>query len=88
MNANEDVSISANGKLDVNVGKEASLNFDSTVGISAKDNLTVSSKEYMNEADKISVVSDGKLALEGAAVTRVAGKGVEIQGKSNKLELP
>lgn len=88
LNADEDVSISANGKLDVNVGKEASMNFDSTVGVSAKDNLTVSSKEYMNEADKISVVSDGKLALEGAAVTRVAGKGVEIQGKSNKLELP
>lgn len=87
LNAQEDISITADGKLDVNIAKEGELKFDKAK-VDVNNSLEVLSKEYQNESDEIAVISKGKLTLDGKKTTKLSGKKVEIQGSSNKLELP
>ena len=87
LNAKEDINIVADGKLDMSIGKEGDLKFDK-LKVDANNSLDVLSKKYQNESDEISVVSNGKMTLNGKNTTKLKGKKVEIQGSSNKLELP
>jgi len=87
LNAKEDINIVADGKLDMSIGKEGDLKFDK-LKVDANNSLDVLSKKYQNESDEISVISNGKMTLNGKNTTKLKGKKVEIQGSSNKLELP
>ena len=87
LNAKEDINIVADGKLDMSIGKEGDLKFDK-LKVDANNSLDVLSKKYQNESDEISVVSNGKMTFNGKNTTKLKGKKVEIQGSSNKLELP
>ena len=87
LNAKEDINIVADGKLDMSIGKEGDLKFDK-LKVDVNNSLDVLSKKYQNESDEISVVSNGKMTLNGKNTTKLKGKKVEIQGSSNKLELP
>lgn len=87
LNAKEDINIVADGKLDMSIGKEGDLKFDK-LKVDANNSLDVLSKKYQNESDEISVISNGKMTLNGKSATKLKGKKVEIQGSSNKLELP
>lgn len=87
LNAQEDINIVADGKLDVSVAKEGELKFDK-LKVDVNNSLDVLSKEYQNESDEVSVISKGKLTLDGKKNTKLGGKKVEVQGSSNKLELP
>ena len=87
LNAKEDINIVADGKLDMSIGKEGDLKFDK-LKWDANNSLDVLSKKYQNESDEISVISNGKMTLNGKSATKLKGKKVEIQGSSNKLELP
>ena len=87
LNAKEDINIVADGKLDMSIGKEGDLKFDK-LKVDANNSLDVLSKKYQNESDEISVVSNGKMTLNGKNTAKLKGKKVEIQGSSNKLELP
>ncbi len=87
LNAKEDINIVADGKLDMSIGKEGDLKFDK-LKVDANNSLDVLSKKYQNESDEISVVSNGKMTLNGKNTTKLSGKKVDIQGSSNKLELP
>ena len=87
LNAKEDINIVADGKLDMSIGKEGDLKFDK-LKVDANNSLDVLSKKYQNESDEISVISNGKMTLNGKSTTKLKGKKVEIQGSSNKLELP
>ena len=87
LNAKEDINIVADGKLDMSIGKEGDLKFDK-LKVDVNNSLDVLSKKYQNESDEISVISNGKMTLNGKNTTKLKGKKVEIQGSSNKLELP
>lgn len=87
LNAQEDINIVADGKLDVSVAKEGELKFDK-LKVDVNNSLDVLSKEYQNESDEVSVISKGKLTLDGKKNTKLGGKKVEVQGSANKLELP
>lgn len=87
LNAKEDINIVADGKLDMSICKEGDLKFDK-LKVDANNSLDVLSKKYQNESDEISVISNGKMTLNGKSTTKLKGKKVEIQGSSNKLELP
>ena len=71
----------------MSIGKEGDLKFDK-LKVDANNSLDVLSKKYQNESDEISVISNGKMTLNGKSATKLKGKKVEIQGSSNKLELP
>lgn len=88
LKAQESIKVSAQGELNVHIAKDASLGFKSNVQVRANENFSVSSQEYRNETGTATLESDGKLILNGKATTKVAGKKVEIQGRTNKLELP
>ncbi|MEG0517685.1 MAG: phage baseplate assembly protein V [Bacteroidales bacterium] len=88
LKAQENIAVSAQGELNVHIVKDAVLGFKSNVQVRANENLFVSSNEYRNEAGTATLESDGKLILNGKTITKVAGKKVEIQGRTNKLELP
>lgn len=84
----EDIAISAGGKLDLSVEKEvkAILNADYTTNVKGK--ASIMSKDYANQSDQISIISGGKLNVEGGGAAKFAGKKIDIQGSANKLQLP
>lgn len=84
----EDIVISSGGKFDLSVEKDliAVLNGKSTIDVNEK--IAITSKEYMNQSGKSSIVSDGKLNIDGGGPTKISGKKIELQGSTNKLELP